>query len=314
VVYQQILIENPKALEDRIVIEALNACSGSLQWRYPSPWESIFALDTGDQTVAGGRVFSPFTAGDGVQELVALSRSGHLIWSYPGANMGEGPIVVSGGVVYTTSYQAAFAFDAATGRLLWTIPGEFWGLAAADGTVYLNTATGTRAVTAAAGKLLWTRANPGADCGPCSIAVSGGRVFSLGLVTIQALNARTGTVIWQANRPTTGAMSAPAIGSHALLLTTVTGGLYAYNTGTGARLWSHPGLKAINNSSVPAVADGVVYAGTEDGQVIAFSAGTGAALWHARPSTQELSSATITDGHLYISTTFTGATYAYGLH
>ena len=121
-------------LDDREVLEALDAASGSPLWRYDSPtaYRDDFGFDEGPRAVpvvAGGRVITFGAQG----RLSAVSlETGELLWEVDTAQQfgvrkgffgAAGSPLVEGGRVITNiggGDAGIVAFDAASGAVVWT--------------------------------------------------------------------------------------------------------------------------------------------------------------------------------------------------
>jgi outer membrane protein assembly factor BamB len=148
-------------------VYALDATTGKLVWTFSTGNLSSLL----NPAVADGHVY--ITAGTpGGDTLYALKTSdGTLAWSFSATNdNGLGPAIVGDGKVYLgeTDFPAGgfiYAFDAATGKNVWTLNlgdgGAGW-FAFANGVVYTDSSDGTdafMALDAATGRKLWGSLN-----------------------------------------------------------------------------------------------------------------------------------------------------------
>ena len=206
-------------------------------------------------------------------------KSGDVLWTFPAgpgssgpggstpdlceANFGidnAGPVLddTGGGGVYFTSEHTGwrvYALDAATGA-------ERWNVTTAD----------TTSATAP--------------------AVAGGSVFfgalRGGAVRLVSVNATTGAPRWDVAAPGKGVAAPPTVpGDGSLLYITLDDGLHAFDTATGAAVWSDTGKLTGCGNTAPQLdaAVGVLYAagGRSVNGVQALDAKTGAHIWSALP-------------------------------
>jgi outer membrane protein assembly factor BamB len=123
---------------DKEVVEALDAANGNAVWRfdYPTQYRDDFGFDEGPRatpTVAGGRVYT-FGA-EGMLHCLDFA-TGKKIWSVDTRRQFQvaksffgaagAPLVDGGRVLMNIGGAAAglAAFDAATGKTLWTVPNQ----------------------------------------------------------------------------------------------------------------------------------------------------------------------------------------------
>jgi outer membrane protein assembly factor BamB len=213
---------------------ALDAATGGIRWHSAAPLDGPSGLTAGD-----GMLF----LGTGGGDLVALDEtSGSERWRYHVADQGavHNPSFADG-IVYAGSDRGGLvAVDAATGKLAW--PSAF------------DTGTDMTGSVVIAG----------------GIAYIGGTFDSI-TGKMSALDAKTGQLRWQLDRP----FSSPAVADGVAYVGDHVGGLQAYDTATGKQLWRVP-MERAN----PTVANGVVYVPLNVAhRVDAFDAATGAKLW-----------------------------------
>jgi outer membrane protein assembly factor BamB len=290
---------------------ALKASTGALLWSYPMG--AYFS----SPAVTNGVVYV------GSADLYALNAStGSLLWTYDSGAAVDCPPAVANGVVYvTTELGYLSALTASTGALLWT---DDLGRrintspAVANGVVYTGNLIDANFTAAdiSTGAVLWTFTSPCGDyCGAfnSSPAVANGVVYaSSDDGNLYALNASTGTLLWQYPLSgLTGQGATPAVADGVVYadLGPLFGegqvGLFALNATTGALLWS----SALG--SVPAVAGGVVYiVGGND--LYALNAHTGALLWSYATGGGVTSRPAIANGVVYIGS-YDNKVYAFGL-
>jgi peptide/nickel transport system substrate-binding protein len=132
-----------------------------------------------------------------------------------------------------------------------------------------------------------------------SPAVAGGVVY-VGSADgkVYALNATTGTQVW--NFTTGGRIewSSPAVTGGVVYVGSTDGKVYALNATTGTQVWSCTTGSAVYSS--PAVAGGVVYVGSDDNKVYALNATTGAQAWNYTTGDCVWSSPAVADGVVYV--------------
>ena len=132
-----------------------------------------------------------------------------------------------------------------------------------------------------------------------SPAVVDGMVFvGSGDNNVYALNATTGTQIW--NYTTNGPVNwaSPAVAGGLTYVGSNDQNVYALNATTGAKVWNYTTNGAVYSS--PAVVDGVVYEGSTDGKVYALNATTGAEVWNHTTSGEVWSSPALANGKVYV--------------
>jgi outer membrane protein assembly factor BamB len=248
--------------------------------------------------------------------LYAFNASnGKTIWELKN----QGISVADNGILYS----ARGALNASTGTSIWNSSGGYFSTVA-DGYYYtsqeeqqsngndnwlfvaLNASTGTEIWTAPG---LYLRYPP---------AVEGG-YFYFGTGTgVSALNAYTGSKLWDCGINNHGVEVSPAVAEGRVYVSAVDGNVYCIDALTGEKIWNYtvgPG-----SYSSPASAYGDVYIGSHDGKVYAFNASTGEKIWvftnHNYNYSIESSPAVANgavyvvagDGNLYALDAFSGAT------
>ena len=152
------------------------------------------------------------------------------------------------------------------------------------------------------GALLWQFSTGAGEKVRSSPAVADGAVYE-GSDTgyVYALNAATGSVIWQYNSGT-GLDSSPAFANGVVYVGTLYygghGSVVALNAATGAVIWQFLTNSGIESS--PAVVNGVVYIGSYVGYVYALNATTGALIWSYLAGAETFSSPAVVNGVVYI--------------
>jgi outer membrane protein assembly factor BamB len=170
-------------------------------------------------------VVSTIAVADGI--LYALGESGNL-FRYRvagGAKLGQaqaidsgesnstGLVIADGTIYFGIESPALLAIDAATGKHKWSYqPGSqiFTNPVVANGLVYVREIDGpVHAISAATGKQVWSRAAIGSTAG---LAVAGGRLYYPVSLSVQAVDAKTGTPIWAFSPPNDAVIiGAPAV-------------------------------------------------------------------------------------------------------
>lgn len=247
-------------------VEARNAANGSLLWQYPvAPTSFYYYLAS--PAYANGILY----VGDGGGVLWALKAfDGTFLWKYATNSQHTFAPTVSNGVVYVAeSYSTpsyTYALDATTGSLLWKYQ-----------------SANTKGI------------QPATD---------GKRVYVGGDYQLDALDAVTGTRIWQSTG--VGIPTNVAVYNGRVYVSDMLGAyIHALNAATGQALWT----TQTNYSAVDiAVANNAVYGQDGDGGFWALDAYTGSLLWQVPPTgTGPAQGMAIANGVIY-------ANIAYNLH
>ena len=181
------------------------------------------------------------------------------------ARLGAAP-VVGGGRVYVIDTTATVrAFDAQTGRRLWSRQ--------------IGDSKDTRG-----GLSLWTgefTGNFGLLFGG-GVSYEGGRVYATtGLGDTAALDAATGEPVWRV-RPGGPLRGAPTIANDNVYVISQDNQLFALNPADGAIRWRGAGsleLAGVFGAAAPAAAQGTVVAGYSSGELTAYRYENGRVLW-----------------------------------
>lgn len=218
------------------------------------------------------------------------------------------PVVVDGvvyvaGHVGVTGNGKVYAYDAATGDLVWSQTGSGQppsDLAVADGKVYVSflQAHTLRAYDALSGDFLWSVGGPTE-----APTVVDGVVYAADhLRSLWAIDAQTGRKLWVAHAPLGGYGFGLAVANEMVYVggSQVVGAspVYAYDAATGALVWRTKTGGAIDPT--PTVASGTVYVGSGDSLLYALDAETGHVKWTADSGGSEVSSAAAANGTVYV--------------
>jgi outer membrane protein assembly factor BamB len=181
------------------------------------------------------------------------------------ARLGAAPVVGAGRVYVIDTTATVRAFDAQTGRKLWTRQ------------------VGDRKDTRG-GLSMWTgefTGNYGSLFGG-GVSFDGGRLYATtGIGDAAALNAETGEVLWKVT-PGGPLRGAPTIANDNVYVVSQDNQLFALNPADGTTRWRQAGsveLAGVFGSSAPAAAQGTVVAGFSSGELTAYRYENGRPLW-----------------------------------
>jgi outer membrane protein assembly factor BamB len=218
---------------------ALDAATGDVRWSADMPGGV-----TGTPSVAGGRV----AVGTGTGSLYLLdAATGAVVWSRSSATTMSAltTTAIAGGVVYFSGSATVRAFQASSGKQLWTRALRGWGFppVVADGRVYMTSGGSLHALDAVTGNLLWSRSVPGDMLRPPAAAY--GRLYTSDTSHAYALEAGTGQTLWTADLPgvSTGfsgtSSAGPVVANRVVYLpSAIDSTLYALNATTGTLVWT----------------------------------------------------------------------------
>jgi outer membrane protein assembly factor BamB len=267
-------------------IDALRATDGSLLWHY-SAHSSFVSLPA----VANGMVYAGTIDG----HLYALRASdGFPLWTYTASPAQPlFPVVVDGQAYLTLQGGGMDVLRADTGVLLWQytphVPALqlFPLILVADGVVYAGTQDGhLLALRASDGFTIWSVVlYPGDN--PVLLNVTGGVVFVAASLsgTVNALNASSGSVIWQHERKAGGsvpikvAQGAVYLAQYATVGVNLLANFTALRANDGTLLWNyipHTDYRQL----LPVEGNDIVLIALQDGSVEALRASSGSLLWH----------------------------------
>ena len=233
-------------------LTARDAATGAPRWSV-----SIGGAHTLESpTVAGNVVYASTTSGT----LTALDgATGGTLWSDSfGGRVSSA--AVDAGAVFVAAGTDLVSVHASDGTTNWTTPvGASFepSPAVARGTVFVTTSA-LHAVDEASGTELWSAP---ATSEP---AVANGRVFATSFATIEALDARTGTLVWSHTLPRKAFSDVPAEADGLVYVGAATNRLYAYDEVSGRQLLKFSVLHVPFSS--PSVTGGrvfVTFAGTQ---------------------------------------------------
>jgi outer membrane protein assembly factor BamB len=186
--------------------------------------------------------------------------------------------------VYASTYntETVYAFDAATGRVVWRrtpygccLTGP---VSIKDGLAYVLNGALHVYDAATGSKVFTTRRNDYFE----TPAVNDGVVYLQRANDLVARSASTGAFLWSAHTMSGTSVSSltPAVDGKTVVVGT-TRYLIAFNAMTGARRWTIDGGFETTDYLVPAIANGVVYAGSIGGGMQAIDEMRGDVLFSA---------------------------------
>jgi outer membrane protein assembly factor BamB len=250
-----------KVAED--VVLCLDLKTGLTLWKCKAPGEAVGRLASSTPCVADGRVYALGSANFHSVD----ANTGKLIWSAPLPVKGpaSSPIVVDGVLVMNVGKLTAF--DAATGKPLWTQPKAGGGNSSpaawksGDKTVVICNGRGVMAgVDLKSGNVLWTTPG-GGDCTPAIVN---------DMVAVQTSNAKVGILA--------GKLTATDF----------------------TLLWNHP-YDPLRSQSSPIILDNHVYL-MDDNIHWCFDLVTGKELWKEKVASSTISSPVLADGKIFLTT------------
>ncbi|MBI5394043.1 MAG: PQQ-like beta-propeller repeat protein [Verrucomicrobia bacterium] len=250
-----------KVAED--VVVCLDLATGKTLWKCKSPGEATGRMASSTPCVAGGRVYAL-----GSTHFYAVDAgTGTLVWSAPLPSKGpaSSPMVVDGVLVINAGKLAAF--DAATGKPLWTQPKAGGGNSSpvawksGDKTVVICNGRGVLAgVDLESGEVLWTTPG-GGDCTPTIVNDA---------LAVQTNNPKVGILA--------GRLSATGF----------------------FQLWSIP-YDPLRSQSCPLILGDHVYL-MDDNIHFCFELATGRELWREKVTSSTISSPVCADGKVFLVT------------
>ena len=191
----------------------------------------------------------------------ANATTGAPGWSYPTGSFIEGSAAIVRGHVYQLSNDGnVYALDAWDGHLRWSVP--------TGGAV-------------------------------SSVTVTHGVVYSMGYFRVYAIDAATGTVLWNPSAPF-GHLT-PSVAGDRLYVRGANGNVVAYDSATGAQLWKRQGLSGSQSQygSIAASKDRLYLADGSDGLVALYARG-GATAWSVGEAGCSDTTPSVAQGVVYI--------------
>lgn len=290
---------------------ALDARSGNLLWKFTTEgW-----VDS-SPAVVNDMVY--FSSRDG--NLYCLNaQTGQLLWKFTTGGTDCSSPVVSEDTVFCASgapNKFIYALDAQTGTEIWrtdtdqmvysspALKGDRLYIGSNDGHIYcINKDTG---------QLSWKYHTRGGIYFS-SPAIDDSRLYlAAGNFdwSVYALQPDSGQLLWQHivedRQPTPTYVSSPAIGEDAVFIVSGYANQYLYclNSSNGTLKWKAelgPSIRFGFDSS-PCVTEDIVYVVSAEGKLCAFEITTGRLVWSYDLVAKVLSSVTVANGVLYIST------------
>jgi outer membrane protein assembly factor BamB len=213
-----------------------------------------------------------------------------IVWSAATGPTEEGinssPAVVDGIAYVGSDDGRLWAFDAATGAVVWSraTEGQVRSAPGVDGgLVIVGSSDGTvRAFDAFSGEPRWSY--------PLGGTITAAPLILDGVVyigsrggTFVALERDTGSLLWR-QKPWSVWASASA-GAGKVYVASDQSMLFAYDADTGALVWKSQGDARLR--SAPSVRNGRVFVGSDAGTVTAYSTRDGSRLWRTRAAPAE---------------------------
>lgn len=213
----------------------------------------VYLAATGESqntSPASGLSPAPFHSSDGRLQGWRIAIPGNRPLASPA--IGEGKVLVGGGF----GSHEFYAFDATTGRRLWTYQTEDDGPTAAvvqNGVVAFNTESCELEVLTTSGRRLWKKWL--GDPLVSMPAINNGRVYMAypdsrgkGGYYVSAFDIQTGKTLWKYPLPAE-IITAPVVDRGRLYAATVDGSVLALNEKDGSKIWQ----ESKNATSAPAV-------------------------------------------------------------
>ena len=278
----------------------------------PAPMDSTIlwtAPVTGDYhefptpVIVDGIVYYP--SNYGTDSLYALdAATGELIWKYR-TGYTDDAVTVKNGYLYTAS-DSLWCLDAMTGERIWaTAAADAGGStpAVVDGRVYCGRASYSQSTSyiycfnAVTGAEIWSVTIYGytASC----LTVCSGMVFIPAYMgSLYALDANTGSLVWENNDSYTGYWdSSPVVVDNLIYINGDDSKARAINATTGITVWEVDITPGTYLSATPAYHDGRLYFGDQVDAYHCLDASDGSTIWSV-PGVQHGSSG-IADGIVF---------------
>ncbi len=212
-----------------------------------------------------------------------------------------------------------YAVDAQTGTLQWSVILNWHQVSfptLAFNTLYLGTShldhdsCSIYAIDEVSGQIRWQYTANAGFWGAIGVDLNTNTVFS-GVgnpeAAVIALNATTGTLVWNYSVPQFGpdddVGSGITVTNGLVYASSKNGSVYAIHEVTGTLSWTTPiGKDSNGDISTQAVSDnGTLYAGSISGNLYALNAQTGAILWKTHAGASIFSSPAVANGVIYFS-------------
>jgi outer membrane protein assembly factor BamB len=313
-------------------------------------WSANIHVLVSGAVVANGIVYVGSIDGP----LYALdAKTGAPVWqAATGGGIFSSPAVVDGLVFVGSGDGRVYAFDAETGAQRWAVSsgGEAVdsAITVAGGLVYAGTNGGIlMAINAKTGRVKWSTQLYPYGGGLSAPAVADGIAYINDYFNLNALDIRTGALLWKRPVDNRWPLGVPAVYG-GLVIANATGSISAFDAKTGqsrwyiktaemsgsiamggghvfaangVELWSidaatgksiYASYVGYDATETPALANGVVYLATPGATISAFDSGNGKLLWQARTAGQVWNAPpTVSNGMLYVGSASQFA--AYGL-
>lgn len=230
-----------------------------------------------------------------------------LDWKYTtGDTVVSSPAVVNGMAYIGSNDGNIYAFNAATGVLLWSYSTGFGSYchcinsspSVVKGVVYIGAGDDKLyALNALTGSLIWTY-TVGDAVQTAVMVVNNVAYFGSNDDNLYAVNATTGVRLWSF---TTGAavLFAPVVVNGLVYAGSEDNHLYALNATTGVLQWS---VNTVGSILTPTVVNGIVYVGASNGTIYAFNALIGTTIWSFAHGVMINTSPAVAKGIAYFGT------------
>ena len=231
-------------------------------------WTSDLTDVRASPTLAGGTLY----VGSFDGTLSALDpQTGTPKWSAVGGCcvFDQAPVVDNGRVFQMRTNDTLTAYDAKSGKQLWTVPAFSVGtLAAAHGMLFYDYPPYMFALDQTTGAEVW-RAPVVVSARVSSPAVANRRVFTTQTELI-ALDAATGAVLWSA--PAVNSQWGPSVANGVVYASSLGGEWDAFDERDGSLLWSVTlgSCGGFCANAVPVIANGTLYLAGPDSYLYAF--------------------------------------------
>ena len=234
------------------------------------------------------------------------------LWASPGVLSAVDAVVVRGRVYF---YDGAdlIALNGASGRPIWSVPGDWSSPAYADGIILVTDQDSgeLHAFNSTTGALLWSVSGQVEPTGGVTVA-NDVAYWNTNTGYVEAVSLGTRTVLWTEN---VGGLGQPmdfdsVAGGRVFLVTNYPRNLVALRADTGQMLWHR--AVPLNHAGVtlgPAVAGGVIYVGGRT-SLLAMRARNGSLVWMDQLHRGPLSEATVAYGEVFVCSQY-GRVYAF---